>query len=496
MIKKQTLSFLVFFLFAFILGIFWPKKGLAAPYIIINNAQSVTKTRSVNLTINPPDNVSKMMVSNDINFTDSEWEYFKNSKSWYLSYGAGTKVVYVKFLTKANVITKIYNDTIRLDLPAQMKVDFSINDKAKETNNRNVSLDLSWTDGVESIRISNSSNLDSADWVSISDNILWQLTSGSGNKTVYIEFKDANEKVKKVSKTIYYKQPANYINEGTLLKGKSSTIYYFGFDGKLHPFFNLAIYHSWYPDFSGVLQVSEAKIKQYAVGRPVCVRQGTWLIKFSGQSKMYAVEPGCRLNQIRSEVEAKILYGDDWQKRILVLSPVLGGYYKIIDKSSEDKDDLDHDSLDEDIEEEYGSSDNKVDTDNDGLSDYEEVVYWFSDPVLADTDSDGVKDGKEILAGYSPTGSGKISKLPSGSYQYPLGSVIKRSNGSYYYRAYSGSYYKMSDQSFTTNRLQKKFAISGLKYEISFSVKGNLSNNDLKVKRPQVINSAGSLIDL
>jgi hypothetical protein len=43
-----------------------------------------------------------------------------------------------------------------------------------------------------------------------------------------------------------------------------------------------------------------------------------------------------------------------------------------------------------------------MDTDGDGLSDYEEMYLWYSSPYLADSDSDGVGDKEEIAAGSDP----------------------------------------------------------------------------------------------
>ena len=43
-----------------------------------------------------------------------------------------------------------------------------------------------------------------------------------------------------------------------------------------------------------------------------------------------------------------------------------------------------------------------VDFDNDGLSDYDEVKIYHTDPNKADTDGDGFTDGAEITHSYSP----------------------------------------------------------------------------------------------
>ncbi len=50
----------------------------------------------------------------------------------------------------------------------------------------------------------------------------------------------------------------------------------------------------------------------------------------------------------------------------------------------------------------------KVDTDGDGLSDYEEVMIYKSDPLITDTDGDGYSDGEEVKNGYNPVGEGRL----------------------------------------------------------------------------------------
>ena len=49
-----------------------------------------------------------------------------------------------------------------------------------------------------------------------------------------------------------------------------------------------------------------------------------------------------------------------------------------------------------------------MDTDNDGLSDYDEVKNFLTDPLASDSDGDGYLDGEEVKAGYNPRGSGKL----------------------------------------------------------------------------------------
>lgn len=49
-----------------------------------------------------------------------------------------------------------------------------------------------------------------------------------------------------------------------------------------------------------------------------------------------------------------------------------------------------------------------LDSDGDGLTDYQEVEIWGTDPNNFDTDSDGYSDFDEIKAGYNPLGEGQL----------------------------------------------------------------------------------------
>lgn len=51
-----------------------------------------------------------------------------------------------------------------------------------------------------------------------------------------------------------------------------------------------------------------------------------------------------------------------------------------------------------------------TDSDKDGITDYEEVIVYESNPNAKDTDGDGYNDKIEIDNGYSPSGPGKLGK--------------------------------------------------------------------------------------
>lgn len=77
---------------------------------------------------------------------------------------------------------------------------------------------------------------------------------------------------------------------------------------------------------------------------------------------------------------------------------------KIFVKFPEPENDLDSDGVDDNVEEQYGTSNRDIDTDGDSLSDKSEIEKWGTNPTKWDTDGDGYGDGSEIINGYSPLG--------------------------------------------------------------------------------------------
>ena len=70
--------------------------------------------------------------------------------------------------------------------------------------------------------------------------------------------------------------------------------------------------------------------------------------------------------------------------------------------------DSDQDGLLDIEEDKYGTDIFKVDTDNDKLSDYQEIKIYKTNPLVSDTDEDGYTDGEEVKNGYNPLGEGKL----------------------------------------------------------------------------------------
>lgn len=70
--------------------------------------------------------------------------------------------------------------------------------------------------------------------------------------------------------------------------------------------------------------------------------------------------------------------------------------------------DTDNDGLTDQEEIDLGTNIYKADSDNDGLLDREEVFVYHTDPLKDDSDGDGYLDKEEIDSGYNPNGDGDL----------------------------------------------------------------------------------------
>lgn len=70
--------------------------------------------------------------------------------------------------------------------------------------------------------------------------------------------------------------------------------------------------------------------------------------------------------------------------------------------------DIDRDGLLNTEEETIHTDPERVDTDEDGLTDRQEVRIYQTNPTLADTDGDKFSDGDEVRHFYNPNGKGKM----------------------------------------------------------------------------------------
>lgn len=102
-----------------------------------------------------------------------------------------------------------------------------------------------------------------------------------------------------------------------LIKGISyASVYYYGFNGKRYVFPNEKVYRSWYPDFSGVVTVSDAELAAIQIGGNVIYKPGVKLVKITTDPRVYAVDWNGSLRWVSSESLAIELYGLTWATNV------------------------------------------------------------------------------------------------------------------------------------------------------------------------------------
>ncbi|RMD98804.1 MAG: hypothetical protein D6814_06805 [Calditrichaeota bacterium] len=90
--------------------------------ISIANGAQFTASRTVNITINGPQNTALMILSNDSTFAGAAWEPFSLLATWTLSFGDGSKTVYAKFRSSEGIESfPPVKDSIILDTQAVIK---------------------------------------------------------------------------------------------------------------------------------------------------------------------------------------------------------------------------------------------------------------------------------------------------------------------------------------------------------------------------------------
>lgn len=121
-------------------------------------------------------------------------------------------------------------------------------------------------------------------------------------------------------------QPVTDIPYGSLVKlscpaGAASddpckAVYYFGNDGKRHPFPNGKIFLTWYSNFNNVREISAAQMSALPLGSAVRYRPGVRMVKFTTLPKVYAVAGNGTLRWVTTEELAKKFYTENWNQQI------------------------------------------------------------------------------------------------------------------------------------------------------------------------------------
>ena len=107
------------------------------------------------------------------------------------------------------------------------------------------------------------------------------------------------------------------VSAGDLIKFPGSpAVYLLNADLQRVYFPNSDVFHSWFPDFSGVIEMPADAVSNFPAPSMapfgVNYRPGSMVVRLEISPDVFAVEPGNKLAKVGSEAVAKALYGDRW----------------------------------------------------------------------------------------------------------------------------------------------------------------------------------------
>lgn len=157
----------------------------------INNGALYTNSANVTLEVTATDATQMTAAYANESSAWSPPEPYQSTKPWTLSAGEGTKTVRVK------LVDELGNEAI---ITAEIVLDeqaptggFTINNGKSHTNSRTVSLALTFADDNNQVEMrvtNNDSNNTWTDWEPAKNASSWDLETGDGAKTVYVELRD------------------------------------------------------------------------------------------------------------------------------------------------------------------------------------------------------------------------------------------------------------------------------------------------------------------
>lgn len=127
------------------------------------------------------------------------------------------------------------------------------------------------------------------------------------------------------------------------------------------------------------------------------------------------------------------------------------------------------------------ASERLVDSDNDGLNDWEEKNIYATNPLVPDTDKDGFLDGKEVFGGYDPLNAG--AKIDYDSTAYYALQKFETAAWSNNKQAFAGSvYFSEENKKFVEEKLGMK-ADEYLQKLLQTSIKAGTYDSDKKIDK-------------
>ena len=159
----------------------------------INNEATYTSSALVTLSLTATDatsGINQVRFSNNGVWDNTQWETPKDSRTWTLSTGDGSKTVYYQIKDNAGLIFTATSNIILDTTPPSGSI--TIENSAQYINNTTVNLTLSLSDNnsnAATMRFSND-NVTWSDWQNFSISKTWQLPNNDAIKVVYVQFRD------------------------------------------------------------------------------------------------------------------------------------------------------------------------------------------------------------------------------------------------------------------------------------------------------------------
>ncbi len=122
------------------------------------------------------------------------------------------------------------------------------------------------------------------------------------------------------------------LKAGDLVKATgTSSVYLINSSLQRMYFFNSAVYHTWYKDFSTVQTVSATCLDNYSLSQtPVSTRPGSYLVKSTVTPAVFVVLPNNTREKLADEATAVALYGAKWGTFVLEFPDVyLASYAEV-----------------------------------------------------------------------------------------------------------------------------------------------------------------------
>ncbi|GBR72919.1 phage tail protein, partial [Candidatus Termititenax aidoneus] len=156
--------------------------------LTINGGETLTKNSTLYLTLSASTDTVSMNIS-EINSLSANWLAFSSTHTYKLiDTATGNHTIYIWYRDAAGNTSNVISDSIMLSDQGGSGGAVKINNDAPYTNTRNVTLTFSGNHALAyDMRVSDDST---AKWVSKNTTLAWDLSSGDGTKTVYVEYRN------------------------------------------------------------------------------------------------------------------------------------------------------------------------------------------------------------------------------------------------------------------------------------------------------------------